>query len=225
MIATFLFEHNDLLREGLKSYLSGTCFDVVGERKHIGEFCASDRAPDLVITGMNPDFRAKSPPEFRHGLDAFRGLYPATRMVLLTSVEEVRLTPEILDYDVDGYILRDISREAIVSYLSLAMLGEKAWPRPIAMLLCPLSPCLDAGAVAPNDAQALSERENAVVQCLALGESNKAIARHLDITESTVKGHIKIILRKLRVQNRTQAALVASKNVHDTSPTAGMMAA
>ena len=54
----------------------------------------------------------------------------------------------------------------------------------------------------------LSEREGQVLACLRQGDSNKHIARALDITESTAKVHVKSLLRKLRVRNRTQAAVM-----------------
>lgn len=55
----------------------------------------------------------------------------------------------------------------------------------------------------------LSEREKQILQGIARGESNKAIARRLAITESTVKVHVKTILRKVNARNRTQAAVWA----------------
>ena len=60
--------------------------------------------------------------------------------------------------------------------------------------------------------QELSVREKSILQCLALGDSNKAIARKVDIAEATVKAHVKTILRKIRAQNRTQAAIWAMNN-------------
>jgi two-component system nitrate/nitrite response regulator NarL len=55
--------------------------------------------------------------------------------------------------------------------------------------------------------QQLSPREKSIMQCLIAGDSNKCIARKIDIAEATVKVHVKAILRKIRVQNRTQAAI------------------
>ncbi|MGD9502585.1 MAG: LuxR C-terminal-related transcriptional regulator [Methyloceanibacter sp.] len=66
-----------------------------------------------------------------------------------------------------------------------------------------------AGQVVPS----LSRRETLILRMLMQGASNKVIARNLVITESTVKVHMKAILRKLRLQNRTQAAIWARNNV------------
>ena len=61
----------------------------------------------------------------------------------------------------------------------------------------------------PSVSRPLSARETGILRHLARGESNKVIARQLDITEATVKVHIKAILRKIQVRNRTQAAVWA----------------
>ncbi|HVC53464.1 MAG TPA: response regulator transcription factor [Stellaceae bacterium] len=74
----------------------------------------------------------------------------------------------------------------------------------------------------------LSERETEILQCLGQGASNKVIARELQITESTVKVHVKSLLRKLRLCNRTQAAIWATETrlctVPPQSPSSGDVA-
>src|SRR6185437_5415304 len=63
-----------------------------------------------------------------------------------------------------------------------------------------------------DPAPQLSPREKSILRCLIEGDSNKAIARKMDIAEATVKVHVKAILRKIRVHNRTQAAIWAINN-------------
>src|SRR5258708_4202731 len=58
----------------------------------------------------------------------------------------------------------------------------------------------------------LSTREKSILRCLIEGDSNKSIARKIDIAEATVKVHVKAILRKIRVHNRTQAAIWGMNN-------------
>jgi len=67
-----------------------------------------------------------------------------------------------------------------------------------------------------GDVPSLSRREMLILRMLMQGASNKVIARNLVITESTVKVHMKAILRKLRLQNRTQAAIWARNNVNES---------
>jgi two-component system nitrate/nitrite response regulator NarL len=90
--------------------------------------------------------------------------------------------------------------------------------RQLASQVPPLSP-LGTGTMAndqqTSDIPSLSRRETLILRMLMQGSSNKVIARTLVITESTVKVHMKAILRKLRLQNRTQAALWARNNVNE----------
>jgi len=67
-------------------------------------------------------------------------------------------------------------------------------------------------AEADDRAPQLSRRERVIVRCLIEGDSNKSIARKLEISEATVKVHVKAILRKIRVRNRTQAAIWGMNN-------------
>jgi len=77
--------------------------------------------------------------------------------------------------------------------------------------------------VATEDATAplLSPQEKVILRCIIEGDSNKSIARKIDITEATVKVHVKAILRKIRVQNRTQAAVWGINNGSHTRPEIG----
>ena len=66
-------------------------------------------------------------------------------------------------------------------------------------------------------ARKLSEREIAILRCLMRGDANKVIGRKLQLAEATVKVHIKSILRKIRLANRTQAAIWAQTNLPSKS--------
>jgi DNA-binding CsgD family transcriptional regulator len=69
---------------------------------------------------------------------------------------------------------------------------------------------------APECSARLSSREQCILRCLAEGDSNKVIARKTNISADTVKVHVKAILRKVRVGNRTQAAVWALNNISAT---------
>jgi two-component system nitrate/nitrite response regulator NarL len=117
-----------------------------------------------------------------------------------------------------------MSCDAFIKSIELVMMGETVFPPAF------LSFALDAEGVhldkaeprdhsnpmieAPEDAIArqLSPRERSILRCLIEGDCNKCIARKIDIAEATVKVHIKAILRKIRVQNRTQAAIWGMNN-------------
>ena len=134
--------------------------------------------------------------------------YPQSRVVILSSRRDLPVIAAAFSTGADGYILKDISSDGLIGSLKLVMSGEKVFPTAI------LSGSTGApanGDVMPRRSP-LSERETGIVRHLASGESNKAIAISLNIREATVKTHVKKILKKLGVANRTQAAVWAIAN-------------
>jgi two-component system, NarL family, nitrate/nitrite response regulator NarL len=108
-----------------------------------------------------------------------------------------------------GYLVKDISCEALMASLHLASLGQKIFPPNLADAIPQdlLSASVGADYKSALDDTNLTEREHCVLNLLVEGHSNKAIARKLEAAESTIKVHVKAIFRKLEVGNRTQAAL------------------
>jgi two-component system nitrate/nitrite response regulator NarL len=95
----------------------------------------------------------------------------------------------------------------LLSLGQLVMLGEKVFPTNLASML------LDMNTVSPQHSiRGVSPREQEILQALVTGASNKVIAYKLNITEATVKVHLKTLLRKIDVNNRTQAAIWAMNN-------------
>jgi two-component system nitrate/nitrite response regulator NarL len=141
-----------------------------------------------------------------------KSLSPQSRVVILSSRRDVPVIAAAFSTGADGYILTDISTDGLIGSLKLVMSGEKVFPTSI------LSTSGGQGA-ANNDSAPrrtpLSDREMGIVRHLAAGESNKAIAIALNIREATVKTHVKKILKKLGVANRTQAAVWAIANGFD----------
>jgi two-component system nitrate/nitrite response regulator NarL len=120
------------------------------------------------------------------------------------------------------YLTKAMASEVLVKSFELVMLGEAILPPSILAYLGEGKPCaseqarMDRETVAASlleagedDVPRLSAREVGILQCLVQGDSNKAIARRINIAEATVKVHVKAILRKIRVHNRTQAAIWA----------------
>ena len=102
--------------------------------------------------------------------------------------------------------LSSISTDALSYSLQLVLLGEMVFPTQMASFWTQRSSRPNVAA-ARDIAQKLSTRESQILHCLVAGSSNKAIARQLEITESTVKVHMKSLLRKINAANRTQAAI------------------
>jgi len=117
----------------------------------------------------------------------------------------------LLKAGADGYLVNELSAEAFSLSLLLVMKGEKALPSTLAGILA--NDSSDAGNGALIKAQKhLTEREKQILKCLLHAYSNKHIARALNISEGTVKVHLKSLMKKIAAANRTQAALWARNN-------------
>jgi two-component system nitrate/nitrite response regulator NarL len=124
-----------------------------------------------------------------------------------------------LEAGANGFCLTGSSREVLITSLELVMLGELALPTELVLSMldaAPLSSEPGTASEAPDKPKAsapqpsnLSAREAEILSSLMEGAPNKIIARKLHVAEATVKVHIKAILRKIGVANRTQAAMWA----------------
>jgi two-component system, NarL family, nitrate/nitrite response regulator NarL len=124
---------------------------------------------------------------------------------------------------VDGFCLGASAPDVLIKSLELVMLGETVLPSEVlrsilhGSLQRPEQPRHDHAAQDPKPSDLmgckLSAKETQVLSYLCDGSSNKIIAHKLDITEATVKVHVKAILRKIGASNRTQAAMWASQRL------------
>lgn len=126
---------------------------------------------------------------------------------------------------VDGYVSKDISCASLAQTIMLVALGEKMVPSQVVTELAELrTDPWWAGNEEGMEKANISDREVEILKGLVDGEPNKVISRRLGIREATVKVHVKSILRKLHVMNRTQAAIWAlSRGISkeaDTTPSA-----
>ena len=209
---TILIEANRLFRQGLKHLLADTRFAVEAEFSTMEQAVDGAVASGLVIVGEGGD------------LQLLRSAYPEARFVVLASDFAVDALREAMNAGADGYLMKDVSPEALLQSLELVMMGEKVFPTNLASML------LDMNAISPQHSiRGLSPREQEILQALVTGASNKMIAIRLGITEATVKVHLKTLLRKIDVNNRTQAAIWAMNNGFTAEgapvPTRGLYAA
>ena len=108
-----------------------------------------------------------------------------------------------------GYLLEDLSAEALQKSLALVFAGEKVFPSALAPLLANSAKRVIVDPLSEIQNCELSLRETEILRLLVDGRSNKAIAATLNIAEATAKLHLRNIMRKLSATNRTQAALWA----------------
>jgi two-component system nitrate/nitrite response regulator NarL len=140
-------------------------------------------------------------------LRALKALDLDSRVIVLTVSDTEQEVVEALRSGADGYFLKDMDPEVMLTSLREVATGKLVLSPGVAELL---ARALRSGAH-PRDADEaeLTQREREILSLLTEGGSNKAIARRLDITEGTVKVHMKGILKKLRLRSRTEAAVWA----------------
>jgi two-component system nitrate/nitrite response regulator NarL len=219
-----------LLREGLRRILSAAHFSVVATAARVDDVMASLLAEErliLLILEVGGDQNATVAQ-----IKLFREQHPTARVALLADGNHLSDANIIAAFrsGADAYFLNP-SSEAFVKSLELVMLGATILPPAILSFFLrqqseaaesevEMGADVQRGPIALTEASLttnlrFSARERSVLRGLIEGNSNKTIARKYEIAEATVKVHVKSILRKIRVNNRTQAAIWAMNN--DTS--------
>lgn len=203
-VNTLLIGRNRLFLEGLKSLLRGSSFEVCDELLCVGALEDVEDAPDLVLIELRDDLS-----DVVEDLRQLRDELPETPVVVLTDERDPRTLAGCLNAGAAAFLLKDISLEALIHSLKLAMLGQKVMPTDLAAALINGAAGVQPAGGKSIDSFGLSDRELEILRCLVSGDANKVIANRLDITEATVKVHMKSLLRKIKAGNRTQAAIWA----------------
>lgn len=207
-VSVALIDANNLFRQGLKALFAEQGFHVATEAPSL------TAAFRVALEGDAPQVILIDPVGIGGAGDLVRSLKaicPEARMVLLTGTLDTDIMTKVIEAGVDGFLMKDMSTEALTQSLRLVMMGEKVFPSSLAALL--ISGRMNSVATdLPASRSGVSQREAQILRCLQNGSSNKVIANHLGITEATVKVHLKSVLRKIDASNRTQAAIWALNN-------------
>lgn len=208
-IKIILIDDHTLFRSGIKALLSRQHdFEVIGEAadglsgiKMINRLQPDVVLLDLDMPGMNG----------REALSQIISINPQQAVIMLTVSEDNDDLTECMRIGVRGYLLKNINADFLLESIRKAAEGDNVFsPEMTAKLVKSL--------ISPQPAQgtqalsSLTPRELEILGYLAAGHSNKIIARHLDLAESTVKVHVQNLLRKLNLSSRVQAAVYAIRH-------------
>ena len=205
-IRVLLVDDHAVVRVGLRLFLADQAdLEVVGEADDGASAVA--RAQELVPDVVLMDLRMPR----LDGIEAtrqIRAALPQTAVVVLTTYTDTANIGKAIAAGAIGYVPKDVPppelaatiREAAHGVLHLAPVVQRT-----------LLQALAAPRRAEPDPKELTEREREVLVLLAEGRSNKEIARHLHVSERTVKGHVGHVLGKLGMVSRTQAAIYATR--------------
>jgi DNA-binding NarL/FixJ family response regulator len=138
-------------------------------------------------------------------ISEFGRLRPTLPVIVLSSSEDLADVRKAISLGALGYVPKSASRRALLSAIDLVMNGELYVP---AFMVDVFANEVGRAEPPPQQISRLTERQVEVLAMLSHGDSNKAIAAKLSLSEKTVKIHISAIFRALNVVNRTQAAAV-----------------
>lgn len=197
-IKVLAVDDHPLLREGIALLIQGEAdIELIAEASNGEDAAAKFRIHrpdvtlmDLQMPGMN-------------GIDTIiqiRREFPNARFIVLTTYQGDVPALRALKAGASGYLLKSMLRKDLLDTIRAVHAGHRCIPPEIASVL--------AHHVTDD---ALTEREIEVLRAVALGNANKVIASRLNVSEATIKGHMKSILSKLGASDRTHAVMIAMK--------------
>ena len=204
-IRVLLVDDHAIVREGLRALLDDNeSLQIVGEAADATEALEVVHRlhPDVVLMDLKmPGMPAAD------AIRSIRAQHPAVQVLVLTSYAEERQVEEVLRAGALGYVLKSVVAAELVRAVATVARGE-TW--------------LDADAqrsltnrmrrpVELSPLALLTDRERSVLVLLGKGMSNREIGRALHLTEGTVKGYVSNVLAKLKLHDRTRAALFAAR--------------
>ncbi len=213
-IRIVLVEDHAILREGLRALLGSEAdFEVVGEFGSVEQSSRfiRDLKPDLVVTELALPGCS--------GIELFvalQDLCPAARMLVLTVHESEEHIRAALTAGAHGYVLKNAACAELMLAIRTLSAGRQFLCKAIEAKL--LSGYLashaqgDQRPSGPAVAQSITEREREVLISIALGNSNKVIARELGLSPKTVEKHRSNLMRKLQLHNAAAITMYAMRN-------------
>ncbi len=211
-IKVLIADDHTLLRQGLRKIIElDSEIEIIGEAADGSEVIrkARELAPDIVLMDV------KMPGV--DGVEATRTIKrenPAIKIIVLTMYNNKEYILEMIKSGAIGYVLKDIDAAELLKIIHAGYEGKSLFDPMIATKLLQEFNRLTErlGDTLSHDAegkQLLTNREKEVLALVGKGMKNKEIAKHLFISDKTVRNHVSNIMRKIKVHDRTQAALYA----------------
>lgn len=207
---TLIVEKNSFVREGVRLLLEKTKFEPYTHSFEESDI-EIDIQPDILI------LFGRDKHELSTQIGRLKLQFAEAKIVVLTDEGDFKLLASAMDAGASAILLTSISAEDLIKTLE-AVVAENIFI--IDSRMWPVGTTSDEGwqpdwtdpERSSRQNQNLSLREVEILGRILEGDSNKQIARRLDIAEATVKAHMKTVLRKIGVSNRTQAAIWAMNN-------------
>ncbi|MES9827978.1 MAG: two-component system response regulator NarL [Candidatus Thiodiazotropha sp.] len=201
-------DDHPLFRKGVSDLIDmDDTLNLVGEAANgpDGLVVAKQFNPDLILLDINM--------KGMNGLETLKAIREQeidSRVLMLTVSDNEEDVLTALRLGADGYLLKDMEPEDILKSIRKAVKGSLVISDHLTQLLAKALREDDKLKV-KDPITSLTAREKEILQCIAQGQSNKQIANVLNISEGTVKVHVKHLLKKLNLHSRTEAAVWALK--------------
>ena len=210
MIRIVLVDDHSLCRAALSELLERRGgMQIVGRTGNADEAIrlARDEKPDLVVMDLRmPDADGLVI------LGRMRDATMTTPVIILTVSDAEEDMGAALRAGARGYLLKDMEPDDVVEAIQRAARGELAIAPAMTLKLAHMLQTVQRSNTMEDPLAALTVREREILQHLSRGETNKAIARALNISHDTVKLHVRHILAKLNLTSRVEAAVYAIEN-------------
>lgn len=209
-IRVLLVDDHTLFRQGIRHILqSAAGLEVVGEAEDGEQACSlvDSLTPDVVVMDVHM-------PRM-DGVRATRTLMQRDRppaIIILTMSRQDDYLFEAIKAGARGYYLKDSDASELVEAIHQAAAGEMVLEPALAQRVLREFRQLSSGGTGPSGLSSLEDREIDILRRVAAGHTNQAIGDALGLSEKTIKNQLSMIFQKLRLDNRTQAAIYALRH-------------
>ena len=202
-VSLLVADDHEVIRIGLATLLAGSDIKIVAEAATGKETIklAEQHRPDVILLDIRmPDGDGLAT------LEKLRTKVPNSKVVMLSTYDNPTYIARAVALGANDFVLKGSGREALIETITAAAAGES--PSRSGELRR-IAATMKTRQVVDDDEVPLTQRETQVLRHVALGLSNREIGRSLEISVETVKEHVQNILRKIAVNDRTQAAVWA----------------